>query len=404
MIKKLYESVKNQRYSRIDHHQTAVKSFYPVGKQSGSARRNALVAYIIDPFLLANDDKIPNSHTHFQESKLIVQVFLELGYSVDVISYLNHTFQPKKKYDYFFSARTNFETISKRLNNDCIKIAHLDTAHWLFNNKAAYERYYALQQRRGVTLPLRRKIVEFNWAIEHADYATILGNQFTLDTYKYANKQIFRLPIPTCTVYPWFSNKDFKYARNNYLWFGSIGFVNKGLDLVLEAFTDMPEYHLYVCGPIEKEIDFVNAYKKELYETANIHTVGWVDIESPLFKDLCNKCVGMIYTSCSEGGGGCVITCMQAGLIPIVNYESSIDIDPKYGVLLPEATIGEIKKSIVKVGELSEDTLYAMARNAWEVSRERYTSVAYINTLKNIIAKISDENSVKNDSGENLKW
>ena len=32
--------------------------------------------------------------------------------------------------------------------------------------------------------------------------------------------------------------------------------VHKGLDLVLEAFAGMPEYHLTVCGPVAKEKDF----------------------------------------------------------------------------------------------------------------------------------------------------
>ena len=36
--------------------------------------------------------------------------------------------------------------------------------------------------------------------------------------------------------------------------------VHKGLDLVLEAFVAMPEYHLTVCGKVSSEKDFEDAY------------------------------------------------------------------------------------------------------------------------------------------------
>jgi hypothetical protein len=50
--------------------------------------------------------------------------------------------------------------------------------------------------------------------------------------------------------------------------------VHKGLDLVLEAFADMPEYHLTVCGPIQKEQDFERAYYRELYQVPNIRRLA----------------------------------------------------------------------------------------------------------------------------------
>ena len=69
--------------------------------------------------------------------------------------------------------------------------------------------------------------------------------------------------------------------------------MHKGLDLVLEAFAGMPDHHLYVCGPLQQEKDFVKAFYTELYETPNIHAVGWVDLEGPEFLEIVNKCVGL---------------------------------------------------------------------------------------------------------------
>ncbi len=68
--------------------------------------------------------------------------------------------------------------------------------------------------------------------------------------------------------------------------------------MVLDAFADMPDHKLYICGPIEKEIDFEKAYYKELYESSNIHALGWVDVSSPEFIEISNKCLALIYSSC----------------------------------------------------------------------------------------------------------
>ena len=115
--------------------------------------------------------------------------------------------------------------------------------------------------------------------------------------------------------------------------------------LRLEVFSKLPDFNLTVCGPIEEEQAFVKAYSTELFETANINTVGWVDVISEEFIGIMNKCVALIYPTCSEGGGGSVITCMHGGLIPIVSYEASVDVNSA-GIILKNCSIEEIKKSI----------------------------------------------------------
>lgn len=359
-------------------------SLWPQGDRKG----DVLISYIVDPFLVDDERKISNSHTHHWESWLMARAFLEMGYAVDVISYLDHRFVPRKDYSLFLAARTNFERIAKLLNPDCIKIAHLDTAHWLYNNTAVLQRALDVQQRHGVSLQ-SFKFIEYNWAIEHADYATVLGNQFTVDTYAYANKPVYRIPISSCGSYAWDDGKDFGRCCNNFLWFGSQGFVHKGLDLVLEAFAGMPEQHLYVCGPIDDEPQFKRAFGGYLYDTQNIHTVGWVDVDSDNFRNICGKCASLIYPSCAEGGGGSVIQCMHAGLIPIVSRQASVDIAEDYGILIAEFSVEEIVREVEKLSLLTFAELQQMSRNAWEFARANHTRERFYNEfvrhMQNII-------------------
>lgn len=347
---------------------------------------NVLLSYINKPFLLEPGQPIPNTHTHYWESLQMARTWLELGYCVDVISWLNAEFIPQKDYSVFVDVRLNLERLAPLLNEDCVKIMHIDSAHWVFHGAAQYNRLLALQQRRGITLP-PVKIVQPNWAIEHADYATILGNEFTISTYSYANKPIYRIPISTPVTYPWPEGKDFEACRKHFLWFGGSDMVHKGLDLVLDAFAEMPEYHLTICGPVKQEKHFERTFYKELYQTPNIETVGWIDISSPEFAEVTNHCIGLIYPSCSEGQSGGVVTCLHAGLIPVISYESGVNVD-NFGVIMRNCSIEEIKSSVRMVSSLPTRELKLRARQAWKFARANHTREAFAEEYHRAISTI----------------
>lgn len=355
-----------------------------------TSQGHVLLSYLVEPFLLKPGEPIPNSHTNYWRCVQIARAFLDLGYSVDVIDSHNHSFRPVRSYAFFVGHRINFGRIAELLNADCVKIAHLDTAHWIHNNYLTYRRKLELQERRGITITGSDRIIEKTLAIEHADYATVCGGDFNINTLRYSGKPIYKLPQSPPTVYPWPEDKDYDRCRTSFLWFGSSGFVHKGLDLVLEAFADMPEYHLYVCGPMHKEKEFAKAYQRELYQTSNIHVVGWVDVESPEFTMLANKCLGIVYPSCSEAGGGSVIVCMHAGLIPLVSYEASVDVED-FGVIFKDNSIKTIKDTVQMVSNHSGERLQRMSRKAWEFARANHTrekfAVEYKRTVLNIMER-----------------
>lgn len=349
---------------------------------------HALVAYIVEPFLLEGNTLPSTAHTHHIESLMIARAFLSQGYNVDVIDYRNGEFRPTKSYMFFVSARTKFAELAARLNPDCIKIAHLDTAHFLFNNASAYRRLLELQRRRGVTTTSLR-VIEHNFAVEHADYLTVLGNGFTESTYSYAGKPIFRLPVPTPHIYSPQYDRDYTQIRKHFLWLGSSGFVHKGLDLVLEVFSRLPELHLTVCGPMEDpgEREFVKAYHRELYEMPNIETIGWIDVGSQQFIDVAANCCALVYPSCSEGQAGSVITCLQAGLIPIVSYESGVDVNG-LGILLRDCSRDEIEAAVTHLAGLSNRELLNMSKSAHEYARANHTKDKYLLEFQKIIESL----------------
>jgi glycosyltransferase involved in cell wall biosynthesis len=363
--------------------QPGIVSLHP----EGAPRGIVLLAYILEPFQRQLGNTVSTSHTHYRESVLIAEAWRKHGYSVDVIDYRNHEFIPQKRYDFFVSARTHLETIAARLSPDCVKIAHLDTSHYATNNYATYTRLLDLQHRRGLSLPGSARFVEPNLAIENAHYGVVLGNEVTAATYRYANKPLFTINVPAAVNIEFPLTKDFSAYRNYFLWFGSSGMVHKGLDLVLEAFAVMPEMHLTICGPVSAEKDFQKLYRKELYETANIRTVGWVDVSGSEFARIAQQCVGVVYPSCAEGQAGSVVTCLCAGLLPIVSRETGILVGD-FGAVLENASVEEICRAVRTLASLPPTELAARATRVWEHAVSCHSQGSYLRDYGRIIHEI----------------
>jgi glycosyltransferase involved in cell wall biosynthesis len=353
----------------------------------GVVRGRALIAHKVEAFLRDPNDPLLRTHNHFTEARLLADAFLEQGYALDFIHYHNRWFVPKRHYDIFLGPRINFEALADRMSPGCIKIVHLDTAHWLYNNTAALLRLQEVQRTRGVALS-SYTVVKENRAIERADFATLLGNEFDYETYAFAGKTIFQLPNPGTKSHPWYGEKDFSKCHTHFLWLGSRGLVHKGLDLVLEAFARMPDLNLTVCGPVAEDPHFVETFRKELYETPNIRTYGWIDITGPEFVDLANQTVAHIYPTAADACCGSVINCMHAGLIPVATREAGVDLSPSFGVTLSGQSAEAVQAAARHVAGLSAASLSGMAKASWHEAQTVYAPEHYKLVLGAVIKAI----------------
>ena len=348
------------------------------------SRGVVLLSYLTNPFRFHVSQSYLYSHTNQWECAQIAQTWRDKGYSVDIIDWNNNRFIPKKDYAVFIDIHSNMERLTPLMKEGCLKILHITGAHWLFQNTAEYSRLLSLQKRKNITL-IPRRTVQPSRGIEYADCATILGNSFTQGTFEYAKKPLYPIHLSTNIQFPFLDSKEFSKVRKNYLWFGGGGLVHKGLDLVLETFAKMPEYQLTVCGSINHEPDFEKAYFKELYETPNIKTIGWIDVYSSQFLEVIGNNIALIYPSCSEGGGGGVITCLHAGLIPIISYEASVDISG-FGIVLRDSTIEEMITAIKKISSLSDTDLKINSKKSWDYARENHTRERFTKDYENFVS------------------
>lgn len=346
-------------------------------------RGRVLLSYTTLPFI---SPRSIDGHTNRWECRRMAEIFVEAGYAVDIVDFDNASFLPKKPYQFCIDVHDKLERFSPFLGKNCVKIFHATTSHWLFNNTAEYERLLDLQRRRGVSLVPQRTLPS-SQNLERADRITLLGNGVTEKTYAYAKKQILCLPISTTHLYPSPQDKDFAQAKKGFIWIGGTGMVHKGLDLVLEAFMTLPELHLTIFG--KADVDFAQAYKKELSETSNIHFESYIDLGGTAFRKALDRSVGLIFPSCSEGSSGGVVTAMHAGLIPIVSKQSGVDVG-EAGVILPDCEIDTIRQEIKKLSAASHELLKIRAISTWNNARNEHTrevfSTAYEAFVRDLLS------------------
>ncbi len=361
-------------------------SLPPLRPSNQSIPPRALISYITAAFDSGKAGDKADPHTNLWECRQIAETFRQFGYGVDVIDWDDRRFTPKKPYEFLVDIGCNLERLAPLVGPDCTKILHATGKHWLFQNRAEYQRLEDLRIRRGAVL-LPRRTAPAGFGVEAADCLTVMGNESTVETLRYAGKPCHRIPLSTTAEYPWDDTKDFSWARRRFLWLGKNGMVHKGLDLTLEAFAKLPELQLTVCGPVKLEPDFERLYRRELYELPNIRTVGWVDLAGAQFAEITRECGTLLNPSCSESCSGSVVTCLHAGVTTIVSRESGVDVDG-FGVVLEDCTVDQICAAVIGSANRSADDLRARSLAGWQFARAEHTRARFAEKFSKVIESL----------------
>lgn len=345
----------------------------------GKYRGKVLLSFFTHPFLEKDGKNLPGHTTYFEVWR-IAEEFRERGYIVDVIDSSNKTFIPQNDYKFCLDIESNLERLAPYLSKDCIKILFTSSSHWLFNNAAEYQRLNDVFMRRGAIF-LPERLLSPNRSITYADYITY-GTDFKLSTYNLPeNKKTFYIPISTTFTYPE-PQKDLSLSRNGFLWLGGAGLVHKGVDLLIEAFAELPHLRLELCGKHDDPY-FNEIYKSELSKK-NIICHGSLNLGKKEFEEIRNRCAFVISPSCAEGHSGSVIVAMHAGLIPIVNRESGIDTS-NFGFSLPNCSVATIKNVVTQCSQTSIEELKFHSLQSWKYVNANHTKETFCSAFKNFV-------------------
>ena len=164
----------------------------------------------------------------------------------------------------------------------------------------------------------------------------------------------------------------------------------RGIDLVLEAFVNMPELNLWVCGPLQSpgEKEFIEVYREELFHTQNIHPIGWIDVRSKSFQKLTNNCTALLSTACTEGMSGGALNCMRRGVIPFVTRATGIDIQEDFGFVFENDTVDGIHQRMMDFSKLDIVSIQRVSETVLRETNKRYSIEAFAHNIEFILSEI----------------
>jgi len=317
--------------------------------------KKALLLFKTFPLFLFKSTE--DRHANEKEILLIIKSLNSNGYVVDVVDREYRGEITGKDYDVFMGIAAGnsgylFNKIAASLTNSKI-IALCLGPYPELSNLQINKRYDYFFKRNDVSKANQDKVqqmrlvdsIDFDATVSLSNILLVIGslNSFSTNSYLHLNKKIIQyLPY---TPSGFNKIKPMK-KMSNFICFAGNGFIVKGVDLVIDAFLDLPEMSLEIYGP-ESDKLFFEFYGDKIKSSTNIFYGGFIDTNSSKFKQICERNSFQVFMSCSEGMATSVLTCMSNGIIPIVSYETSLDVED-FGFIIKEESFHKMKEKIKK--------------------------------------------------------
>jgi glycosyltransferase involved in cell wall biosynthesis len=347
----------------------------------------ALLVYLVAPF--RGQRGAESQHQNARQNLDIARSLDAHGYVIDVANWDDLAIEPEYSYDLLIGVGIGTERLAQSMSDDTTKVYVGTGTDPSFNNQAEWDRIRRVEERRGCRLQPRRLAKFRSASLQYFDAIAGFGNAFTEQTYRphfqgpvymFRNYEQESVPHATRRAEP---------ARRHFLYMASGGQVHKGLDLLLDAFAQRPDLHLHVCGAFLREGDFLRCYWRELFALDNVHPVGWVDTNSDLFERLASQCAYVIIPSCAEGQIGSVVTCMHAGLIPVVTPACGLDVEDA-GTILDDDSVDTIAATVADLADRPSAEVNDRSRHVLQMARSEYDRATFQRRWHQIVGAIEE--------------
>lgn len=354
---------------------------YNINYDPCTEQKRVLICYV-----LHNSCTEHEYHTNLEESYVIEKYFIDRNYIVDIVDSMNGSAVSRNNmpnYNIIFGFGESYRVATKKWL-DAIRVEYFTESPYFFSLNREQERLDYFYQRYGIQKKVTRTGTYYNEDDEYnADYIINMCEDVLLASTSSINYHLSPHGLRNAK----YIENDFTYKDiKSFLVFGTAGYIHKGIDILIEAFSDLPEYKLYICGSME---EYLTDFKRKL--PANIFLCGMIDVQSDRFVELVKKCAFVILPSCSEATPSGVITCMRHGLIPVISRKLGLDNMGEYVKFFDDYSIPHIREVVITVANIDRMDLWKLSNKVYEYANECFSIHKFKeNFYKNMDAIIND--------------
>lgn len=315
--------------------------------------------------------------SHFNPDGAVVEIAMalnEAGLLVDAIGIHDTDFAPQHDYALLVAhAGSAYCKYGELLR--CPVLDYSTGCHWREFNRQTESRYadFARRHALGATPPPMRPLVvgEEDYAAARSDLIVCLGAP-TARTFEPFAKRVMPVNNAAAVTAPP-PPRVTEARRRAFLYTGGTGNVQKGLDLLIEAFAAEPELHLHIDAPLEAEV--LAACRREL-RAPNIHYVEWERKLPGGANRIARRCAFTLYAGLNSGQSTTIVASLAYGLIPVMTRETSFGLG-ELEVPIAAATIPDIRAAIRAAAALPAEEIGRRAPLVAAAFREQFSPAAY---------------------------
>lgn len=335
-----------------------------------------LLSYITEPFIHDRNHSSNVKHSNRLAAWDIVDVISAAGYEVHVIDSSKNV-RLENDYDVLIGTLDCLVKYSPYIKPKARKIFYALGTYVGERNGSEGELKqvkWILKQRNKFYVP--KRLFENGEIIKHgleiADEVWITGGESTEKSFPaeiLSKSNRISVPIYQSTL-PDFVKSHSKPCES-FLWFFGYGQVHKGLHLAIEAFIELPQFTLHICGTMEP--DFELAYGELIKSAPNIHVHGFVKTDSSKFLDIVAKCSSFVAPTVNEGVSVACATLIKMGLYPVMSSYTGVDIPLEHYSQIKELTVEGTSEAVLEAAELRIENLNQICSANRELAETLYS-------------------------------